>query len=312
MSLLRHGRELGRFCRLSAIRKPSCNHFVKRTVIHGPEKPNEYTDVAEYPKIETFKSEDEKEFQSLADQMKRLKTVEEKQWYLNKPKYYGWYSCVIKGAKLKPDSQEFVQFATNTVVMDNQLPEVYKSLEELAENEAQRLQPLVKKLIVRLEKQYQTTFEVEPDTIAFQERHHQSHLAHRPTREKIQRNVYQLHRLILSHLATRHSHLKDVMTSEDARVEAFWFRAGYHPDPKMVAKRKGVLKKQQEKKYPPEWTYGGGDEDAVEKKYDRALQYLGSNLVQLKSTSGLPAYPEVPNDQIPELPNWNYSVQQSG
>jgi hypothetical protein len=57
--------------------------------------------------------------------VKSLKTVEEKQYYLNKPKYYGWYSTIIDAQFVRYGSLDLVQYLTNTTLIDNKLPERY-------------------------------------------------------------------------------------------------------------------------------------------------------------------------------------------
>ena len=57
--------------------------------------------------------------------MKSLKTVEEKQYYLNKPKYYGWYSTMIDAQFIRYGSLDLVQYLTNTTLIDDKLPERY-------------------------------------------------------------------------------------------------------------------------------------------------------------------------------------------
>jgi hypothetical protein len=41
--------------------------------------------------------------------MKSLQTVEEKQWYLNKPKFYGWYTTVVDAKEIRYGTLDFVQ-----------------------------------------------------------------------------------------------------------------------------------------------------------------------------------------------------------
>ena len=57
--------------------------------------------------------------------VKSLKTVEEKQYYLNKPKYYGWYSTMIDAQFIRYGSLDLVQYLTNTTLIDDKLPERY-------------------------------------------------------------------------------------------------------------------------------------------------------------------------------------------
>lgn len=57
--------------------------------------------------------------------MAKLGTVEEKQFFLNQPKYYGWYTYCLQEDFVPPDSREFLQFATQTHIV-NDLPDYYK------------------------------------------------------------------------------------------------------------------------------------------------------------------------------------------
>ena len=140
----------------------SCRHF------HGPTKDDEFVKEAQYPEIPKFKSDNEKEFESLKEQIKKLKTVEEKQIYLNKPKYYGWYSCVMNPNNVQPSSLEFLQYVTNTTIIDNDLPESLKALDDIASSEAEILAPIVKNHLI-LQSIEEKGFEVGNDRAKFQE-----------------------------------------------------------------------------------------------------------------------------------------------
>ena len=88
---------------------------------HGISKESEYVSEPQYPKIEQFRSDDEKEYAALKETMKNLKTVEEKQIYINKPKYYGWYSYILDPSYIPPDSSEFTQYVTNTTHLEGNI-----------------------------------------------------------------------------------------------------------------------------------------------------------------------------------------------
>ena len=105
---------------------------------HGLPTSEEYTAVAQYPKIPQFKNKEEASYAALKSQIKSLKTVEEKQIYLNKPKYYGWYSCVMDIDRIPPDTLDLMQYATNTTIVKNELPEKLEDLGEIAKKEAKR------------------------------------------------------------------------------------------------------------------------------------------------------------------------------
>lgn len=119
--------------------KPSMTWIGNRK-FHGPPKQEEYTAVAQYPDIPQFKHKDEASYSALKNQMKSLRTVEEKQIYLNKPKYFGWYSCVLDIDKIPPDSLDLMQHATNTTIVKNKLPEKLEELEEISLKEAKRFE----------------------------------------------------------------------------------------------------------------------------------------------------------------------------
>ena len=93
--------------------------------LHGPPKTNEYSDVPLYPPIPQFKNKKEKGIAETKSRMEKLGTVEEKQYFLNKPKYYGWYSYLLSHDWIPQDCKPFLQFATQTHIVED-LPEYYK------------------------------------------------------------------------------------------------------------------------------------------------------------------------------------------
>ena len=93
--------------------------------LHGPPKTNEYSDTPLYPPIPQFKNKKEKNVAKTKDFLARLGTVEEKQYFINKPKYYGWYSHIIKDDWIPCDAKPFLQFATQTHIVEG-LPDYYK------------------------------------------------------------------------------------------------------------------------------------------------------------------------------------------
>lgn len=131
--------------------------------IHGPKRGEEFNKVAQYPSIRPYRNQDEKGEAELTETIKNLKTVEEKQWYINKPKFYGWYSTIVGIDRIRYGTLDFAQYVTNTVIVDNQLPECYgnvfkKSEEELVDSnlidiEAKKItaeiEPLIKSFLVK-------------------------------------------------------------------------------------------------------------------------------------------------------------------
>ena len=139
-------------------------HLSSARSIHGPPKVDEYHKEAQYPKIEIHATEREREELKLSEFVKSLKTVEEKQWYLNKPKYYGWYSRVVDAKAIKYGSLDFVQYATNTTLVDGKLPDRYGSVlksVESSEESANSLPSEEKLLAIDVEAR-QMAQEIEP------------------------------------------------------------------------------------------------------------------------------------------------------
>ena len=78
--------------------------------LHGPGRPQEHTATPQYPPIKvgtpeswlssSFHSQEKKKFEEATEFMKNLKTVEEKQYQINRPKYYGWYSHTLSQVEI--------------------------------------------------------------------------------------------------------------------------------------------------------------------------------------------------------------------
>ena len=99
-----------------------CNDFTSLQVgvrcLHGPPKVNEHSDQPLYPPIPQFRDHKEAKVSQTKNFIAKLGTVEEKQFYLNKPKYYGWYSYGLAQDWVPCDAKPFLQFATQTHVVE--------------------------------------------------------------------------------------------------------------------------------------------------------------------------------------------------
>ena len=243
----------------------SCRHF------HGPTKPEEYVQVPQFPKVEQFRTADEREYDALKNTMKSLKTVEEKQIYLNKPKYYGWFSTVLDPDKILPDSLDFFQYATNTTLVD-EMPQKLKDLQELAATEAEKLEPFVKKHLLR-QSQTESKVEVPRDKVMLNEFTPSNEETFAFQENKINKSLTSLHRLLHIHLAQRHPHLIGHSIDTDSRVEAFWMRGGFQPDDRMVSKRKGLKEFRERTNFPERMQIS---EEKVWRLYDSCIQIKGN------------------------------------
>ena len=256
----------------------SCR-IVPSRMFRGIIKEEEYVKEAQYPEIPQYLSENEAEFAALKEQMRSLKTVEEKQLYLNKPKYYGWYSCVMDPNKVLPTSLDFLQFVTNTTIINDDLPNPLKNLENIAQEEAQRLEPIVKKHLL-LQSQVEQAFQVPNDRAEFQEMGGNNMEAgrHSYIRKASEYKLQSLHRILHLHLSQNHPHLMQQTTGINPRVEAFWMRSGMQPDMRMVRKRRKLFEYKKKKRYPKDML--DEEEGKLWKEYDNALQIQGTLFVK--------------------------------
>jgi len=273
--------------------------------LHGPPRENEYADAPLYPPIPQFKDKTEANIAKTKNFMAKLGTVEEKQFYLNKPKYYGWYSYLLNMDWIPCDSRPFFQFATQTHVVED-LPEYYKSSNPEIEKILDQIAPNIEKIILNHHLHSQRAYEVENDKVPLRE----PHATHWTGREYVLKQkqsrtlVKNIHQLLMSHLTPNVEHLQTVSQDNEARNEAFWFRGGIGPDTSMIKKREGT-KKMQKKMRDKGWMYNTVDglrremtDEEILQPYERALQYLGSNLIQLRADLPLRAHVDRDSDPL--------------
>ena len=248
---------------------------------HGPPKKDEFTQEAVYPEIPKFRSEHEAGYADLKKTMKNLKTVEEKQIHLNKPKYYGWYSCVMNTNSMPPSALDMVKYVTNTVI-SRELPENLKALDKLALDEAERLEESFKNQLVFDEVKL-LAFQTENERDMYTQSRAVVEHSHNYKMQKINKRLQGIHRFLQTNLATRHSHLRNAQVDYDSRVEAFWMRSGISPDSKMVRKRKIQQSYRQNNNRPIQLT-----DDDVWKTHDSCFQIQGK--MKSEIVTNLPIY----------------------
>jgi len=304
--------------------------------LHGPGRPQEHTATPQYPPIK-----EKKKFEDPVEFMKNLKTVEEKQYQINRPKYYGWYSHILSQDWVPHSGLDFLQFATQThIVPTGKTPLDGESGESspgqvAADDEkvgriVDEVAPLVEQTLLDLVAHTQHGFEVENDKLAFREKggvHWEGGFAFIRERERQKAVIKALHQVLSRHLAPSNPHLVDSSEDFNARNEAFWFRGGIGPDKSMIKKREG-RKKFEEKEFRDKgitgkvWRADGLKECKVDKDgkwkhenavdedgnlqhplpyntelgvmepYERALQYKGENVVQVRCRHPIPPWVE--------------------
>jgi len=283
--------------------------------LHGPGRPQEHSPTPQYPPLSGSPSH--RPSRSVTDPkafMAGLRTVEEKQFQLNRPKYYGWYSFLLGQDHIPVGASKFLEFATHTHTVSGGLPEYFREPSARVDRLVEEVAPLVEQTILDLALHTQMACDVENDKVPFREAgatqwHNRDHLREKDRSSMVIRGVHQvLHR----HLSSSCPHLLDSSQDFDARNEAFWFRGGIGPDKSMIKKREGDRKAK--KKYQADrggllraWHSGGIAEDRVDSEgqlryplvaeeraraepFERALQYRGANTVQVRCAEPLPPW----------------------
>lgn len=93
---------------------------------------SEYTSSPQYPPILdlSFEKKLERKKESVYDEIKRIKTVEEKQIKLNMPRYYGFKTHLFTEDHIPYHSLPLSQHITRShLIINNDLPEYYNNIQ---------------------------------------------------------------------------------------------------------------------------------------------------------------------------------------
>jgi len=290
--------------------------FLSSRHLHGPPKVNEYSEVPLYPPIPGHRTADEMEQAELRKHIRDLKTVEEKQYWVNRPKYYGWYSFIINQHEIPSDALDFVQFSTWTHVIDG-LPECYSdpSLESAAAKTLKDVAPLVEQVILNETSYHEHKCHVLNDHIPKRDVnanwcYHPELEYHARFHEQKKKDalVKRIHEVVMNYLDGQVEHLNECTEDIEARNEAFWFRGGINPDKSMIKKREGTKKKRDELADKGVPNIQRLDDSFVNAPYERALQFKGKNLIQLRCDKPLPEFVDRDSDlatksEVPVFPH---------
>lgn len=179
--------------------------------------------VAEYPEILdlSFEAKRQRKKDVLAKRIQTLPTVEEKVMALNMKKYFGYKCIMLNDEKLPYNSLPMIQYSTRTKFNETgeELPEFYTQFNATAGECLPGIKQRIEDAIF---------FELECHKQAFD-------LTSADLTEKEKRNILssavvnQIHRIVMSSLASRCEHLSQVDTDSDPVHEAFWFVGGIEP-----------------------------------------------------------------------------------
>jgi len=261
--------------------------------LHGPPKVNEYSEVPLYPPIPKFKNKKESNADKTKNFMAKLGTVEEKQYHINRPKNHGWYSYMLSQNWIPCDSKEFLQFATQTHLVDG-LPNYYSDKDETVDKLVDEIAPLVEQSILNHSLYTEYRFEVPNDNLPMRD-HNANFWTHgkqwRLQHLKSRALLKSIHQIVMGSLVGRYTHLEECSEDFDSRNDAFWFRGGIAPDKSMLSKREGSYKKLQKRgaKMTSD-PYEDLDLEDAKQPYERAIQYKGCNNIQLRTSEPLPPF----------------------
>jgi len=309
-------------------RKPPPILFQQVRALHGPPRPSEHTAVAQYPPIPAHKNPKEAADAKAKSFMAKLKTVEEKQYQINRPKYYGWYSYILTQNWVPVDAKEFLQFATQTRVVEG-LPSCYNGNEERVNQLVDNIAPIVEQIVLNDQLYSEQGREVENDLVPKVDHravYWEGGRAYKLQQFKSEQLMIKLHQVVSTVLAGEKEgeHLQTVSEDFKSRNEAFWFRGGINPDKSMLKKREGT-KKLKEKHREKGYKVTGGDglhpamtDSDVTAPYERALQFMGENTVQVRGQDPLPPFVSLSDPlvtetgHVPIAPhdprNWGYKA----
>nr|CAD7428229.1 unnamed protein product [Timema monikensis] len=243
---------------------------------------DEYSETPEYPPIIDDSLDARKKRLKLSwhDKIKSLKTVEEKLFEINIPKYYGWKCFLLKEGVIPYNSLDFTQYATRTYLMKNEdLPAYYsKEIEEEACCLADSIQSQVEDAILFETCDVRRSYDLDNDD---------SNFVSPGEKETILTNsmVNQINNVILANLAGKYDHLLQAQVDYEPRLESFWSLGGLAPPEAMRKSKLGC-----------KWT-----EDKADEPIDRFIQYLGSPILQLRHEQPLPPLVDHSEGENPEL-----------
>eukprot|EP00096_Caligus_rogercresseyi_P004044 TRINITY_DN18173_c0_g1_i1.p1 TRINITY_DN18173_c0_g1~~TRINITY_DN18173_c0_g1_i1.p1 ORF type:complete len:588 (-),score=190.63 TRINITY_DN18173_c0_g1_i1:385-2148(-) len=218
--------------------------------------------------------------EAIRENMKALDTVEEKAYYLNLPKYYGWFSTSIQENNVRYGTLGFAQSSTATDVTLCGEEDVDFPVKHSPESKA-----ITASSLDLIFKYIQNTLRVSRPLGSFK-RDALNNVIDFKAHKKLQMEHLSFLKGLDRILSTQTNNT--FTTDVFPRLEAFWFKGGIHPDRRMVKKRRGTVEtrlKRRELKGTLE-----DHKDTIFEPYERALAYNGTPLLTKRHSSFLPSF----------------------
>ncbi|KAI4458469.1 mitochondrial 28s ribosomal protein s30/p52 pro-apototic protein [Holotrichia oblita] len=244
---------------------PICHKF--STAVLNNE---EYTTTPNYPPILdlSYEKVQERKKESNYEEIKAVKTIEEKQIKLNMPKYYGFKCYMFNDEKIPYGQLPLIQHITKThLIVKDQLPDYYNQIN--VDTLVNDIKKDIEEVLVIEYNHYRRKHEVlnEDIDITAQDKLLTSSICR------------QINRSLINNLSNTYAHLKQLQIDLDQRIESFWFASGMDPPENIKRYRLGEKWREHTENEPT----------------NRAMQYTGTSMISLRSK--LPLLPIVPHSE---------------
>ncbi|GJQ74485.1 mRpS30 [Trypoxylus dichotomus] len=230
-------------------------------------KDEEYTNTPNYPPILDLTPEKvlERKKEASYEEIKAVKTIEEKQIKLNMPKYYGFKCYMFDEGKIPYGQLSLVQYITRThLILKDQLPEYYSQIN--VDNLMNDIKSDIEEILVIEHNHYRRKHEILNEELDVNIRD-----------RLLTRSICRLiNRSLLNSMSSTFPHLQNAQVDLDPRIESFWFAGGMNPPENIKRCRRGM-----------EWQKHNENEPT-----NRAIQYIGTPILHVRSY--LPLLPIVP------------------
>ncbi|CAG9818018.1 unnamed protein product [Phaedon cochleariae] len=223
----------------------------------------EYTATPHYPPILDMSFEKKLERKKVAkhEEIKAVKTVEEKQIKLNMPRFYGFKSYMLNEDYCPYNNLGLAQHVTRThLIVNNELPEYYKNID-------------VSGVALNLKSEIEEAIAVEIDGYKRENDFTNDDLT-KVEMENLTSSliVKQLNRIIKNEMSTSHPHMKNAQIDYEPRIESTWLAGGMDAPERVKSVRRGRP-----------WTKHMEDDPV-----DRLMVFVGSPCMTVRSELPLP------------------------
>ncbi|CAH1993471.1 unnamed protein product [Acanthoscelides obtectus] len=253
--------------------------------VHNPEQ-DEYTSKPHYPPIEdlSFREKLKRKKAKLHDEIRNVKTVEEKQIKLNMRRYYGFKCYMVNEGYCPYNNLPLAQHITRThLKAEKKLPQLYDNID-------------VSSLATQLKNDVEEIILIE--TEGYRKKIKDKILGIEDGEDFTSALTKSINRMIMSNLAKQYPHILDTQFDFEPRIESTWYAGGMNPPDNIKRYREGR-----------DWTKEYKDDPT-----DRLMAFIGLPILTLRSQLPLPtvaADSDVDGINM-ELPEWQYDPRVVG